>query len=212
MGLRVIEQQGAAHNTNTADKKSFPEGDKLLAVITALLVLVSFLQWKAMRDALNDARESNERAQRAYVVIAHQLDSIKVGPVIFRFHIKNCGQTPAYELTSTFGWKTFPGINAQWPASEPFVAVRADHASSGTIGPGMEITMDTRLQHLDDRDAFFAAQAAANRKEITLFYYGTITYKDAFRRELRTTDYCFVHVAGQEASNGAVYRAHNEAT
>jgi hypothetical protein len=187
--------------------------DGWTAVWTLLLVIVGvtqcvlfFYQWRMMRKAvyqsqaaLDHATESSERGLRAYVTVDLPNTEKKEDdfglPSRYSISIKNCGQTPAYDVITRIKWCYSEGVNSKWPVEvEPiddrYTLNATEIGSITTLGNGQEIFPEFALDEpAPDGKAFSEIYARFKNKEVTIFFQGLIRYKDIFGK-VRNTWFC----------------------
>jgi len=129
--------------------------------------------------------------------------------------VKNCGQTPAYNVLGIFEWQLFEGANVKWPENLPFPKFVKPEEMAGSRAPiGSGHIIDIRFGLAPDPDGitFDKAFDRLKKREITVFFYGRIWYDDIFGRE-HTTNFCITsHDTDQTEGNFTSYSRHNEAT
>ena len=119
-----IKNEGNPNNDNSPRKKFFRKKNltimftAVIAVITAIYTLFSYLQWTAMRDAIQRADSSNvytretlELTRNNFIIENRAWIGFENSPDVLtdnwmlRAHIKNLGKTPANHLNIwTYGF------------------------------------------------------------------------------------------------------------
>ena len=187
--------QPAAKNQNQrAGDNSTP--DWWVVRLTFALVLVGGAQvWvyveqaKLMREALEQSKRSTERAQRAYLVINYKADSGFREDNKFYLVLKNTGQTPAHSISVRFNWKLYDGESVPFSRDEKFKDLPVSRDGIVDLGPGEEIPVAFRFDK-NETTPIDDYLAKCLRKEITIYYYGVFSYRDAFGKK-RKTVFCF---------------------
>lgn len=172
-----------------------------MAVLTALLCVVTYLQWRAARDSIDDARTALVLTNRAYIgvhdallfhttrvsetearIADHGKAPLKPGDVpALQVMFKNTGNTPARNM-KTFGMVMvgpFPADNVEITANIPFiqsVTVLSKDEEYGIHMPFHALS-DTEITSIDSRTQF-------------LEFWGFATYDDMFGFS-RRTDFCY---------------------
>ncbi len=147
--------------------------DEPVALFTALLFVSTGLLWWVTQQTLRHSERASERQLRAYVVIRRICcDGILSADTSMSGKIKNCGQTPAYQLRV----RTRIAVSG-YPLSAPLQSRLVSINGPTTLGPGQSITIGYALGHwashlTDIRDGRSA-----------IYFYGEITYVDAFGQD-----------------------------
>jgi hypothetical protein len=176
-----------------------------LWVFSGLLVLVGALQiWLLLgtlraikRQADNMDRQSDilkdtgERQLRAYVSVSRAQLKIGKGIIRAQVHIKNYGQTPAYEVRQWIHkWVESHPLSVALPEpSEDFKMATA------ILGPGDHNVMDVSWQ--------MPPNLVLGTRASTVYIYGKILYKDAFGRT-RYAKYRLIHGGSEPLPNPVV--------
>ncbi len=151
----------------------------IIAVVGFLQLTVFGLQARRLRQTIETMDDTAVRQLRAYVsaAVENELDIDRLGGIEIIIVIKNCGQTPAYNLIN-FGIAEM--------ASYPFPKLRAAAVISKKVNSGSEVPRlvlhpgaSIRTTHLcelqsEERDLI------RHGKDCQLYVYGEISYKDAF--------------------------------
>jgi hypothetical protein len=155
------------------------------------------------RQQIALAKDTAQRQLRAYVCIHESLlkfpqpvalpralhrlvdaQEIPAGGVEAQIHIKNCGQTPAYDVRIWIHtWYEAYPLTAPLPTpAEGF------RMASAVLGPGGKTIMIS-----PEKPALTKEQInlLGTKPELTMYVYGKITYRDAFG-ENRYTNYCLM--------------------
>lgn len=171
-----------------------------VTVATVANVLVTGLQWYAMRDQLSQASKANviaaasmEASSRAWVVLKEvrcPLDDDSCPPVIpnkaldpVRLVFENVGHSPATNVS---------GVGTSIVAVDLRTALRHQkqrysRSSRTNIGPGHEQPFPIPLSRYSD--AQVEAIKTGTRK---LFIFGHLTYEDVLSKE-RLTEFCLFY-------------------
>ncbi len=201
------EKQASYQNPKATDK---PSGDDPITWFTGALVCVGIAQcliyWRQahlMRLAIEQSRKSSEVQLRAYISIDTQ--ATDAGSVqqfnealaenIFLTFVENTGQTPAYDVRCHSTWTIFPGEDVQWPENVRFKTVEemdvgTTKGSSSVIGAGHRCAFRCNTTSQRDGTTLTAALIRATAGALTVYIYGTITYRDAFSPTIRQTEFC----------------------
>jgi hypothetical protein len=168
--------------------------NRILAVTTALNVIVSFLQWRAMRD-------SNEGAQRAWL-IAKEIKSFNLAPgtgIAVSVIVENPGRSPATKVRSI----RFAGLRARDekfdPREQPLSKAQIQSGGLAVIGPGHSQAMPVTINPLTPEQI-----RKIRTGDTKLYLYGRIEYSDSFRNS-RHTRFCFVWVSDDVIDYCATY-------
>lgn len=171
-------------------------------------ILVAAFAWKilgAIRQLTLETKETAERNQRAYVMVAKGRVTLEVGQFpSFKITLKNFGRTPAYDVVhwSNVGFDFFP-------ATEEFDwGVREDRPVRGPLAPG------AKLHSYPVRSRPLAAHELEELQagDVALYVTGTVTYRDVFG-ESQVTQYClFVGGPAGAARDMAPYHDGNHAS
>ena len=184
-----------------------------IAVISLLLAIVSGYQAYIARDTAR-------RQLRAYVgIVSVRLirltdpevlvvpmdDGLKRMPS-FNFVVKNCGQTPAFDLSMQAYFEIIPGSNKPLPDDFVF-SDRAPggrwHESKITLWPGQETPFREAVDEL-------VLQRIING-EMTLYLYGWVTYIDSFKKT-QVSRCCYLCLADGGTFGIRTLPRHNDAT
>lgn len=153
-------------------------GTIIIAGFTVGLACATLFLYWATKDLVKGADETAERQLRAYVGI-HSMETtmypFEGGGYAFIAHaeIRNFGQTPAYRTTMV--------ANAVVDAPEaiPFNELQGNSKSAGAStmfrDVGLHIQQYGRLSDDDFR--------AINEQRKMIFFWGTVKYRDAFKKE-----------------------------
>ena len=154
-----------------------------IVLLTLVIVLVSALQWDAMRRTLRVTRETNALTLRPWLVIEN-IELVELDPYprtddesYFRVVVKNAGRLPAVSVTAFFAAVLIPGTDPA-PETQP-----------SSFGPeGVVIAADEVR-----RIAFFVNRLTRDRLralrsgELHLFLSVRLTYTDALGTPGETT-------------------------
>jgi hypothetical protein len=174
-------------------------------VFVALLQLGAFIvQACRLGQTIQVMRDTAERQLRAYVSVdTAQITGINSGDnPVADLVVKNFGQTPAYDLTEMGGIAMGVSFNTIPPPTGSHRMSRAS-LSAGAV---------TREFHPGPRPLTPEAIAALLAGTMTLWVYGEIHYRDAFKIE-RFTKYRFMigGAVGIHGTNLAICEEGNEA-
>ena len=159
-------------------------------------------QVQEMRKTTDLMSDTATRQLRAYVCVnAAKMEFVKPGVPQAYVEMKNCGQTPAYDVR---GW--IHTWFAEFPLKENMPNAPDDFSrSKDTLAPGRKSTYASGLNP-PIPDHFLAILGTT---KFTMYVYGEISYKDIFGC-VRTTKYRLIH-GGNEGtrktkdSKGAEY-------
>lgn len=200
------KNQQPTTNPETSDRKN---EDWWMVILTFGLVVVGFLQCriyftqcKLMQQTIDQSRIASEQALRAYVNIVFGPSGLPAPPDTVQAVITNNGQTPAYNLSSSFNWKWFAGRDVAWPVGEPYIDF-AQPLSIVTLGPSASTPVGYYVLGVGE------LVRRADLGEITLYFYGTVSYTDAFRIP-RWTNFCLQHVVGSNPPSAIAAGHHND--
>lgn len=192
--------------------------------LTIALVFVGLVQagvyvWQALliNATLDHSRKSSEKQLRAYlgVIFPERGEECEDFPANFVVHVINAGQTPAYEVEGSAMWTTFDRGTLNPPSDFTYHLTRKGTASRFTLSPQKIAPIRFPLDPGENGITFESCLTRANKGEIVLFLYGTISYRDVFENTpVRTTNFCFRHMSGDLSKNRqqVVCRVHNETT
>jgi hypothetical protein len=184
-----------------------PTSNWLMVLLTLLLVGVTYLQWNAARDAINDSRQAFQRSERAYLCLKDsKIRPTKAGPSSNQWIIDDSikadrlTKAPFLEVDLVNAGKT-PAKHATYVAS--VVLKNSPPSDDATLND------DARGENLFHSDSVVAPdgllvvsgflravitpELAAKIKtgSLSLYIYGKVTYQDIFS-ESRTTRFCSV--------------------
>ena len=156
--------------------------------VTSGILIVNFLLVLVVLSQVAEARKSSERQLRAYLTStvggAYRQGASRGLKFEFRPVVVNTGQTPAYNVNSV---SSIQLMTLEEALTFDFSLPEAAGQSVMTLGPHQErftpTIFDRRLSKAELRDF-----KKGNRR---LFVYGTIHYRDTFRKR-RHTNYCYV--------------------
>ena len=126
------------------------------------------------------AEDTARRELRAYICVDSSSIKTKAGEPLVKVCIKNCGQTPAYEVQ---GWIAVE-IADYLPTPALGMPLNAGiQLCSSVVGPDGIIELEGRTKReLVEEDRLGWQQGTK-----TVFAYGNVLYKDAFNRDRYTT-------------------------
>lgn len=134
----------------------------------------------AMEAQVRHAQESSERELRAYISIEPKVvtqDETMDDELFLAFDatVKNAGQTPAYHLRAKSEAKV---LRAAFPLDTQVIL----EPSVGLLAPGAFLKLWTDEEcHIDAEYAPVLKRSTDER----LYFYGIVTYEDAFRKQWR---------------------------
>ncbi len=151
--------------------------DSIIAAFTVLLFLATLALWWSTRALVKGADETAKRQLRAYVGIENGhlacevfKDQIRAKPVL---RIKNVGQTPAYEVTSSIGFATAKNFSDKIEATQIHIEGKTYIFPSGNhriigIGATLEVPNEVGTEiyvfgRIDYRDIFAAKRSTRFR-------------------------------------------------
>lgn len=172
---------------------------------TCVLAIVTTGLWWSTGSLVEGAEETAERQLRAYVFPVNVDLSLSTTTPKLTITYKNCGQTPAYDVTlwTTTAAAVYPLLEEpRGPEIEP-------NASRGHIGPGESIHCEAFPEPPITHDEI----AHLLQGEGALYLYGVLHFTDAFK-EKRAIKFCYFR--GGQASTYrdgpmAIYNKWNEA-
>jgi len=157
------------------------------------------IQAGVARDTLQTMQDTAERQLRAYVGVSEaSIHKVETGAPEAIVSIKNFGQTPAYDVQAWIH---------MWIAEYPLTVTVLPDAPA-------DFPKSTAVLHPGIQTAFVMPKEPPVKKELipllgtaigTIYVYGTIKYRDAFRRD-RTTKYRLIY-GGREPSIGTFMKA-----
>ncbi len=196
------DQIAADRKEKIAFDRSYLHATWWLVGIGISTIVVYGFQCRLLIRTLNHSRESTERAQRAYVTIVHGRENKDVRWNVFTLIMMNCGQTPAYDVQPIFDWRSFDGADAHWPKNLS-IKLGATLEGTYTLGSGIETPVSFDLRAMRDAKDFQIALDRADKREVTLYYFGIVNYRDSFDKK-RFTKYLFRHFPGHYPSDAEV--------
>lgn len=146
----------------------------LTVLFTAMMVLTSYLQWKAIRETAQDS-------QRAWVSVHSLTATLEVGkPLTIVAEFTNTGSTPAVSVSGKSVSIPVPGRTVP-----PFDLTGDLQFSGGLIPPGGMTHASTVITR--DGKGFGAPLSPALlrsiiERQVDIYAIGRIDYKDAFGR------------------------------
>jgi hypothetical protein len=172
-----------------------------LAVVGSLQLFAFILQAKRLKQTINVMKDTTQRQLRAYVCISGGTIKFdrKDAPVV-HVEYKNSGQTPAYDVCGWHHiWITGYPLTEELP--EP---PKSFTTSQSIIPPGGHAFI------LIPKDPPVPAQSVhlLGTPEGTIYIYGEIRYRDAFRVN-RFTKYRLMY-GGPEGIHGEHLKPHTE--
>lgn len=166
----VHRPAGRAHTERGESKgwlDMFPEGDRLVAILTAFLVFSTLLLWWATRNLVRSAERTAELQLRAYLQVTKALVGWSGGPVV-KVEVRNSGQTPAYGVAL----RVSVGL-------DPIVPIESLSARAN-VGGGESFSIEIPYAGaaLSDEDIDCIEQGTK-----AWYVFGEISYRDIFRKE-----------------------------
>jgi hypothetical protein len=160
-----------------------------------------------MKRSIDQSRKSSEAQLRAYLSVDTQAsdpacikqfgDTLAQG--VYLLFVENTGQTPAYDVECFSTWTSFAGDATEWPENVRFLTVKELSAKDdvrGLLGTKLVLGAGHRSAYRcaaftqKDGMTFTAALQNVAEHKITVFIYGTITYRHAFSKEPVFTEFC----------------------
>lgn len=170
----------------------------IMMAFTIAAAWLLFSTLKATQRMADDSRRIGEAQTRAYMFVSQieigQFDEDKPGRISAIVHIKNCGVTPAYDVTINsilgFAPPNFHDVELPIPESK-------GSPSMGIVAAGQTSGTTTYCASTDDVLSKFKGGSLA------IFACGVITYTDIFKNQ-RTIRY--QQMSGKDAlENGSVF-------
>jgi len=179
----------------------------LLAILTGLLVIFTARLWVSTsrlwsaavehaghaERAIKVTEDTAERQLRAYVwVKATELHDLQPGAFPWvKVEIRNAGQTPAYDMLVSAGCLA---MSYPLPQNTPFPTIRHARATRMVLHPGtdppFEAIAGTRpAMNLPNGLLLQQVQALIQGRQMRLFVFVLVTYRDAFNKQ-RETRFC----------------------
>jgi hypothetical protein len=178
-GALAVSQTSAANNPNHQEsEKKEMDIPRYMLWFTGLLALADILQFAILVWTFWQMRDTAQRELRAYVCVdSSALKFPAKNMVDVQVHFKNCGKTPAYDLE---GW--IHTWLAEYPLSEVLPAA-PDSLRKGKepLAPGRQsihVAARVKLEKL--------TEMIIGTPACTLYVYGEVQYRDAFRKKRRT--------------------------
>ncbi len=182
----LAAQQSMADSTKELVHLADNQNLITIAESTLLAITIFFTAWASIAasraakaaDAAVEITEKTGRAQlRAYVgVIEMTLDD--PGGFHCRVQYRNCGHTPAHNLTSWTAWETGDDICFVDHTEECRVGPSRD------LAPGVEGSLIIPIEFKSPE----VMKAVMNKRSIPMYVWGGIRYIDAFNK-VRTTKF-----------------------
>lgn len=186
--INVVTPTAPENKTSNAYVKDDSNKEKTLDVcmVIATWILAFIAFWQAMIT-----RVSAQRQLRAYITVNpsfeffdHQ-NSRRGDKFKFTAKIRNCGQTPAYEVSCGHSVSLLP---YPLPKKYPLVADYDLDTSVITLAPNQESTLFFEANKYYQPNEVRAMKLSENQR---LFIYGKIIYKDIFKKK-RFTSFCYL--------------------
>lgn len=177
---REAAEEASRVKAELDDAKATLQWVKITGAATGVLALFTLGLWLATWRLASDARGSSERQLRAYISIVPEIatqDEPSDDEMFLEFKatVTNSGQTPAYHLHSKAETKVLP-------ATFPLNAKVNLQPSVGLLAPGADVNLGTGKEcHIDATHAPVLKRSTEER----LYFYGVVTYEDAFRKQWR---------------------------
>ncbi len=191
----------------------------VLAVVSALQIYFLNRADKTARIAANSARDASEAASRtvktmertaerqlrAYVHVsgAKIFDVGKPDVRTAQVSVRNCGQTPAYNMRFWvgIGVREFPLSTTLEPPPAPFPM------ESDVLPPGTPSVMKVPVPRLNAWE-----EGHLQSGDAAIYVYGRVTYMDVFNVSRRTDVLYMCHGEGLPTGSMSPYRKGNAAT
>jgi hypothetical protein len=164
---------------------TWPEGVGAWAVILTLLAIAwqsieTRAAAKATKASVEEGSKTAERQLRAYLCIAYsELRFLEDGTIEPVLHLKNCGITPAYKVSS---WQR--GRLREYPLTSPLEPAPDDLLKGVAIIPPNHHHVATCGQHTIPQFMLDSLET----KKFAFYVYGEATYIDIFKRK-RTLEF-----------------------
>lgn len=176
--LGLIERQARANEDTLAEIKASSEQ-------TDRLIKHASEQAEAAQESLDLSRDTAVRQLRAYVCVASGIVRFKIPTVpVAEIHIKNYGQTPAYDVRMWIGTAI-----AAYPLKETLPTPKEGFQMATVILAPNEKPHVLKHPHTGIPSELLLM---IGLREFTLYIYGEIRYKDAFGLE-RLTKYRYLY-------------------
>lgn len=157
----------------------------VLAIATFILAGIG--GWQVL-----ESRWANQRHLRAYVALKEEVKGrkLKAGKIVeFEPIIKNCGLTPAFDLSFKADVIVLPPAITDESLLPPLPDIAT--SSVGTMFPGNKAVISCRsdnpISKADIANFYFSRSGTT---KTALYLYGSIYYSDAFTYR-RQTDFCY---------------------
>ena len=163
----------------TANERIVTYATLALAVITGVLAFFTALLWLATYRLVRGAKDTARRQLRAYISLTEGEIVISEEKKEFRVVLKfiNCGQTPAYSVSSSFEAEIRelqevkrPEIGQVFPSAKPV----GERGSNTIAGPGLHINTAEVKPFINDQ------LGSVGRGTSAIFVWGEINYIDIF--------------------------------
>jgi hypothetical protein len=175
---------------------------------TAGLIYSLFLTRRATNaaeDAVRVTQDTGERQIRAYVGVSQCAWVKQPNPGVFAAKVvfRNFGQSPAYEVKAYVRCTFFPmGEQASWDYEIP------EHVPPCIIYPGDFAESEVGFEMADD----VYVKMIASSTPVIFYFYGAITYRDAFKISRKTNfRYEWLPNQGERAKQFRLSQGGNEA-
>jgi hypothetical protein len=237
-GVLANDDKSHTNDNSNSEKDNDPNWiiakfTKVLAFVGALQVAACFIQafiyWRQsrlMKEAIEQNRVSSERAIRAYITITNHEQP--AGTYVYdlpnskgALHIKNTGQTPAFDIITHVFWKSVHGANQHLPNDYPFPGLESIDpkllkraGSSFTLGAGNSTATTHGLLPNPEGLSFAEAYQKLLKEEVTLFLFCKVSYRDIFKKVVPhyTTFCCRLTIGPDQKPAIGTYDVHNDAT
>ena len=150
--------------------------DTLIAAFTALMLLATWLLWRATRQLVRNSEINAERQLRAYLaVVPKTIGGFRPGTVgRIEWVTKNLGQTPAQKIRHRYAWAVLPN---PLPARHKFAEPSQELSNTSALLPG-----DQTVSYFNGEAGFTNQQVeAVSRNEARIYCWGYTEYEDVFR-------------------------------
>ena len=160
-----------------------------VALLLLLTCMISFVEWRSLRNGQEELRRTEQAAARAYVFVKDAAEHPKPGDP----------KWAAVEVTAINTGRT-PAVNGQFefvleyrdtPVPDGTVMNQRDWSEHRTVfPPGLEIAKDVGMIETEAEGGAKPAGAASGD-----YVYGLVEYDDMFKVH-HWTKFCFVHATG----------------
>ncbi len=162
-----------------ANERKMTNATVALAWITGVLAFFTALLWGATYCLVRNAKDTARRQLRAYISLTGGDIVVSEEKKEFRVALKfiNCGQTPAYSVSSSFEAEirelqnvNLPELGQVFPSAKPI----GERDSNTIAGPGIHINTAEVKGFINDQLEHVRSRTSA------IFVWGEINYIDIF--------------------------------